>query len=167
MRRKSTGIYPENWAEIAANVKGTMGHIEGKIAAILDATTVVINRGSQDGVRKGLPFYVYTELGPFDDPNTGDSLGTITQMWGKVVVSQVADRLCLARTGYWRHPAWDSVMLASMFTQPGRIQLPIDKNQAQGWLTKIRVGTSVKSEHPSKPAVYNTGILLLMEVKNG
>ena len=130
-----------------------MGQIEGKIAAILDATTVVINRGSQDGARKGLSFYVYTELGPFDDPDTGESLGTITQVWGKVVVSQVADRLCLARTEYRRHPAWDTAYVASLFAQPVRIRLPIDKDQVQGWLTKVRVGTSVISAQPSAPAI--------------
>lgn len=125
-----------------------MGQIEGKIAAILDATTVVINRGSQDGVVKGLPFYVYSELGPFDDPDSGESLGTITQLWGKVVVSRVADRLCLARTEYEPYPAWEAGVLSRVFAQPVRVALPVDKDEVQGWLTKVHVGTLVISETP-------------------
>lgn len=75
-------------------------YIEGKIAALLDKTTVVINRGAYHNVGIGDTFYIYSQIGPFTDPETGDDLGTTTKVWGKVEVTIVEDGFCVARTQY-------------------------------------------------------------------
>ena len=131
-----------------------MEQIKGKIAAILDQTTMVINRGSLDGVSRGLVFYVYTELGPFTDPDTGEDLGTIPQVWGRVVVSNVANRLCVARTEYEYAQGWEVDVLSGLFGgRRVRIKLPIDETEILGWPTKVQVGTEVISERPSSEGV--------------
>lgn len=131
-----------------------MEQIEGKIAAILDRTTIVINRGSLDGVSRGLVFYIYTELGPFADPDTGEDLGTIPQVWGRVLVSNVADRLCLASTEYEYTGGWELDVLGGLFGgRRVQIKLPIDETGISGWPSKVQVGTKVVSRRPSSAAV--------------
>jgi len=130
-----------------------MDQIKGKIAAILDRTTVVINRGSLDGVSKGLKFYIYTELGPFNDPDTGENLGTIPRVWGKVVVSTVADRLCLARTEYEYITPFEMKFLRGMLGERVQLELPVDRTEISGWPTEVHVGTEVISERPTLAAI--------------
>jgi len=123
-----------------------MGQIEGKVAAILDRTTIIINRGALDGVSKGLKFYIYTELGPFNDPDTGEDLGTIKKVWGRVHVSNVADRLCMARTEEHILPGIES-FLGAFSGRKVQIELPIDESEIASWSDRVSVGTRVISEH--------------------
>jgi hypothetical protein len=130
------------------------GQIEGKIAAILDRTTVIINRGSLDGVTKGFVFYVFSELGPFNDPDTGEDLGTIIQVWGKVIVSSVAERLCLAQTETKYIPRWDVRFLQRMFEgEEIQLKLPVDDADVSGWTKSVRLGTKVVSRPPKLEAI--------------
>lgn len=80
--------------------------IEGKVAAILDKHTVVINRGSSHGVARGDTFYIYNILGPFEDPDTGESLGTTTDTLSRVTVDTLEDKFCIASTASFRMPAF-------------------------------------------------------------
>lgn len=118
-----------------------MERTEGKIAAILDRTSVVINRGSIDGVSKKDIFWIYSELGPFFDPDTKESLGTTKRIWGKVVVSSVEARFCIAKTEYQTRNLSPLVSLANLFgTSIEQIQLPVDESQISRDLTKIEIG---------------------------
>ena len=110
-----------------------MERIEGKIAAILDRTTVVINRGSRDGVSRSDEFYIYSEVGPFVDPDTGETLGTTRKIWGKVAVSTVEDRFSIAQTGY--SSILDFVGRGLLGRQP----LPVDGEAISTDLTHITV----------------------------
>jgi hypothetical protein len=118
-----------------------MNKIEGKIAAILDKTTVVINRGYKDGVSKNDIFWIYSELGPFIDPDTKESLGTTKRIWGKVVVSNVEERFCIAKTEYQTRYLSPLVDLSTLFgTTRQQIQLPVDESQISKDLTKVEIG---------------------------
>jgi hypothetical protein len=130
-----------------------MEQIKGKIAAILDRTAVVINRGSLDGVSKGLAFYIYSELGPFYDPDTGENLGTITRVWGRVVVSNVADRLCIARTEYKDVQPWNLSVFRTVFGERVQIRLPVNETEISGWPSEVHVGSEVISERPTPAAI--------------
>jgi hypothetical protein len=112
---------------------------EGKIAAILDRTTVVINRGSKNNVSKHDAFWIYSELGPFFDPDTKEDLGTTKRIWGKVVVSAVEERFCIAKTEYQISNFAALAGLTALFGTT-RIQLPVDETQIQRDLTKIEIG---------------------------
>ena len=123
-----------------------MENADGKIAAILSRTRVVINRGSLNGVEKGDSFLIYTQIGPFYDPDTKENLGTTTELWGRVSVTTVEDRFCVAETGYeHKGPLWNQIVLSNMFgSTTERIILPVREEQIQTGLTKIQVGFLAK-----------------------
>jgi len=123
-----------------------MENVDGKIAAILSRTRVVINRGSLNGVEKGDSFLIYTLLGPFHDPDTNENLGTTTEVWGRVSVTTVEDRFCVAETGYeYKNTLFSELFINKMFnTTSERIKLPVREDQIQAGLSKIQVGFLAK-----------------------
>jgi len=67
--------------------------IEGKVARILDEYSVIINRGSADGVADGMRFVVFTEVDEVADPDTGDSLGKWELIKGRLSAAHVQERM--------------------------------------------------------------------------
>lgn len=63
--------------------------IEGKIAKIVDERTVIVNRGSEAGVREGMKFAIFTGGDAVTDPDTGQSLGTWEIVKGHVEATHV------------------------------------------------------------------------------
>ena len=49
--------------------------IAGKVAAIIDDTTLVLNIGADHGVVDGMAFAVFASHGEIVDPDSGESLG--------------------------------------------------------------------------------------------
>lgn len=72
--------------------------IEGKVAEVLNQRELVINRGSEHGVKDGMRFEVIDETLEFLDPDTKEPLGTITRPKIRVSVSDVQPRFSIART---------------------------------------------------------------------
>ncbi|WP_414470396.1 hypothetical protein [Methanobacterium sp. ACI-7] len=75
-----------------------MEPIKGNIVGIKDEYTVVINKGSEDGVKEGDVFVIYDEGEEIIDI-TGESLGTLEIVKGKVEVDHTAERysICSSR----------------------------------------------------------------------
>jgi len=75
------------------------GVITGKVAEIISDREVVLNRGSEDGVREGMYFKI---LDPnaveVRDPDTGEVLGGLKRVKVVVRAEQVAGRITLAST---------------------------------------------------------------------
>lgn len=69
----------------------------GKVAAIVDDTTVVLNVGSRHGVHEGMLFAIVAQHQEIRDPETGESLGRWESVKGRVVVTHVQERMCTAR----------------------------------------------------------------------
>lgn len=64
------------------------------VAKVLDEYTLVINRGSNDGVKKGQRFLIYDVSDEeIKDPATGESLGHLEIVKGIGKVTHVQDRL--------------------------------------------------------------------------
>jgi hypothetical protein len=73
--------------------------IRGKVAQIINSQELVINRGSQAGVREGMRFAVLEAgLGAIRDPDTGEDLGSIQRTKVQVEVTQVRELLSVAGT---------------------------------------------------------------------
>lgn len=134
--------------------------IEGKIAAILDTTTVVINRGRLDGVKIGDIFYIYSTIGPFSDPDTDEDLGTTARVWGKVETSIVADKFSVAKTPY--DTSLTGFLAINLFRNT-RIRLPVDETEISRGLERIKVGFSVVAERSSQRATVEEHPLLANE----
>ena len=72
--------------------------VEGKVAKILGNNEIVINRGRNEGVRPGTLFEVFTPEGEeVWDPDTGETLGTVEDVKAQAEVTEVKDRLAVAR----------------------------------------------------------------------
>lgn len=71
--------------------------INGKVAAVIDDTTLVLNVGYQQGVGEGMVFVIFAEYGDIPDPETGESLGKWEMIKARVAVTHVQERMCTAR----------------------------------------------------------------------
>ncbi len=72
--------------------------VEGKVAKILGNNEIVINRGRGQGVRQGMLFEIFAPEGEeVWDPDTGETLGTVEDIKAKAEVTEVKDRLSVAR----------------------------------------------------------------------
>ena len=72
--------------------------LEGKVAKILGKGEIVINRGRQNGVRQGMMFEVFSPGGEeVWDPDTGETLGTVEDVKARAEITEVKDRLAVAR----------------------------------------------------------------------
>jgi hypothetical protein len=79
--------------------QGAREPIEGKVAKILTARELVINRGSAEGVKQGMKFEVLDpKVEDVTDPDTGASLGGIDRPKVRVEVTRLAEHLAIART---------------------------------------------------------------------
>lgn len=73
--------------------------IEGRVAQILTARELVINRGIVEGVEVGMRFAVLNRRGTeIKDPDTGEVLGSVELDKVLVKVVRVDDHLAVART---------------------------------------------------------------------
>ncbi|MDP9456023.1 MAG: hypothetical protein M3Q60_09580 [Actinomycetota bacterium] len=72
--------------------------VEGKVAKILGKGEIVINRGRQHGVRGGMLFEIFAPEGEeVWDPDTGETLGTVEDVKAKAEVTEVKEKLAVAR----------------------------------------------------------------------
>ena len=72
--------------------------VEGKVAKILSKGEIVLNRGRSHGVRTGMLFEIFAPEGEeVWDPDTGETLGTVEDVKAKAEVTEVKERLAIAR----------------------------------------------------------------------
>lgn len=72
--------------------------VEGKIAKILGNSEVVINRGRNHGVRRGMLFEIFSPEGEeVWDPDTGETLGSVEDVKAKAEVVEIKEKLSVAR----------------------------------------------------------------------
>ena len=72
--------------------------ITGKVAAIVDDTTLVLNVGARHGVHEGMLFAVVAEHEDIRDPDSGESLGRWESVKGRVAVTHVQEQMATARS---------------------------------------------------------------------
>lgn len=72
-----------------------------KIAKIISTTALVINAGSEEGVKLNQKYGILDENGVGEtvyDPDTQKSLGTLDDFKGKVIITQVYDHMAVAQS---------------------------------------------------------------------
>ena len=72
--------------------------INGKVAALIDDTTLVLNVGFQEGVQEGMSFVIFAEYQEILDPDSGEPLGKWEMVKAQVVVDHVQERMCTVRS---------------------------------------------------------------------
>lgn len=66
-----------------------------KIVEIIDSTKIVINAGSNEGIRENQRFLVYSLDGKeIIDPDTGKSLGNLEVVKGTGIASFIQEKMC-------------------------------------------------------------------------
>ena len=72
--------------------------VEGKVAKILSKGEIVLNRGRLHGVRTGMLFEIFAPEGEeVWDPDTGETLGTVEDVKARAEVTEVKEKLAVAR----------------------------------------------------------------------
>ena len=71
--------------------------ISGKVAAIIDDTTLVLNVGLEQGVREGMTFVVFDEHAEIVDPDTGETLGNWEMVKARLVATHVQEGMCTVK----------------------------------------------------------------------
>jgi hypothetical protein len=70
----------------------------GKIAHIIDETHVILNIGSNQGVKLNQIFLIYQEGDEVFDPDTNESLGKVEITKGRIIVEHVQEKMAIAAT---------------------------------------------------------------------
>lgn len=121
-----------------------MVEIKGKVAAILDQYTLVLNIGTENGVKKGMKFVIY-ELGDsISDPETAAVLGSLEIVKGFAEVVNIQEKLCTVRSSEeqteYLSPIWT---VSKQITK--RVSLPVSGSTVDiSNRVKIKVGDLVR-----------------------
>ena len=95
--------------------------IRGKVARVLNAREVALNRGSNDGVEVGMIFNILSSAGSeIRDPDTGELLGSVELPKATVKVTMVQNRVSVASTFRTRkvNVGGSGLGIAGMFEPP-------------------------------------------------
>lgn len=80
-------------------MSGQVKPIRGKIARVLSAREVVINKGADSGVEIGMVFKILSTKGSeIKDPDTGEALGSVDLVKTSVKITEVQERIAVAST---------------------------------------------------------------------
>ncbi|MGM7449414.1 hypothetical protein ACP7H9_12955 [Idiomarina sp. ST20R2A10] len=79
--------------------ESTLSKYPASVVKVIDDYTVVINRGSEDGVSKGDQFLVYyVDQEELIDPETGESLGNLEVVRGTGSVTHVQRKMATIKS---------------------------------------------------------------------
>ena len=145
--------------------------INGKVAALIDDTTLVLNVGFQEGVQVGMAFVIFAEYQEILDPDSGELLGKWEMVKARVVVDHVQERMCTVRSVLVseedRPGTLSAMMVQHSFGQYGqqnaeRESLDISSRDSRGrpQLQPIALGDgarSVERREDGQNAVPETG----------
>jgi hypothetical protein len=81
-----------------------MADYKAKVVKIIDNYSVVINKGSDDGISEGGKYLLLGIGEEIIDPDTNENLGNIELVRGKVEVSHVQERMATLISDDWTKP---------------------------------------------------------------
>ena len=76
--------------------------IIGKVARILNESELILNVGRLDDVKWGMEFVIYSESEHVLDPETGEDLGAIETVKGRVKTTHVMEEMSRAKTSTYQ-----------------------------------------------------------------
>lgn len=137
--------------------------ITGYVAKILNSRQLVINKGQEDGIKKGMIFTVFDKKGDnIKDPVTGTNLGSVRRPKVSVKVIEVEPKLSVAETYKSERvniggSGMNLVGVARMFEPPKYIdQYETLKTNEQTWEDLDESESFVKSGDPIEQEVKDT-----------
>ena len=138
--------------------------IEGKVAAIIDDTTLVLNVGSEQGVEEGMAFAIFALHGEIEDPDSGQPLGRWEVVKARVVATHVQARLCTVRSPVVGEAPMvgDTRPLSAMMVEHSVARAP---GQEQWQRLEVR-GTDVRGRPQNQPIAVGDGARSLATAEN-
>ena len=135
--------------------------IEGKVAAIIDDTTLVLNIGSEQGVAEGTAFAIFATHGQIADPDSGELLGLWEMVKAQVVVTHVQPRICTVRA-----PVVDEVQMVGD-TRPlssMMVEHSVTSAKAEEEWKRLQVrGSDISGRPQSQPIAVGDGARSLVD----
>ena len=130
--------------------------IIGKVARIMSDEEVILSVGSEHGVKENMEFVIFSESDHVYDPETGEDLGAIEIVKGRVRVCHVMDKMSRARTlTYQVHvpslPETVKWLGSALYSEPRvetrRRKLKVPEGQVQPLAVDlvVRIGDKVRS----------------------
>jgi len=120
--------------------------IIGRVARILSNEEVVLSVGSEDGVKEDMEFVIFSESDHIWDLETGDDLGAIETVKGRVKVYHVQDRMSRARTlTYQVHRPSNFAWLTGAGVETRRRKLQVDRVLPLAEDLAVKDGDKVRS----------------------
>ena len=122
--------------------------IQTRVARILSPTQVILAAGSEHGVEEGMEFVIYDLGPPVFDPQTGESLGELELVKGRVRATHIQDKMTVATTLAREVTVSGMLELMGSRTQTIYEKLPVEESAVlvQNDL-KVRLGDLVRSVH--------------------
>jgi hypothetical protein len=121
--------------------------VQGKIIKILDNERIIVNVGYNDGVVKGMKFYIFSEGDEVNDPETNISLGRIEIIKHRVIVIQVQDKFSIMRSNEFFSPPVERFFIGSTASRKMRtFNIEETCKDAISLNKCIHVGDKVKQE---------------------
>ena len=139
--------------------------IEGKVAAIIDDTTLVLNIGGEQGVEEGMAFAIFAAHGEIKDPDSGESLGHWEMVKARVVATHVQPRLCTVRAPVVGEAPviGDTRTLSAMMVEHS---VSPARGAAEWQRLEVR-GADISGRPQSQPIVVGDGARSLVEAEDG
>jgi hypothetical protein len=130
--------------------------IYATVAKVIDSTAIIIAAGADNGVREGMEFVIYDLSETIRDPESGEDLGRLELVKGRVFAEHVQDKMTVARTRPTQTSYSSRVMsiedfhraaIAAALSAPTREQLKIAGSSPTSPETDrtVRVGDNVRS----------------------
>ena len=123
-------------------------HISGKVIKIINLFSVIIDVGTNEGVKRGMKFIIYEEGDEIKDPTSNNSLGRLELVKGTVEVEHVQTNFSLTSSLTQNYKDLFPTALIG-FPRMTRRPLPIDENSitplSKKDADKIKVGDLVRN----------------------
>ena len=136
--------------------------IVGKVAAIIDDTTLVLNVGAEHGVVEGMAFAIFASYGEIVDPDSGESLGSWEMVKARVVATHVQPRMCTVRApAVGNAPTvGDTRPLSAMM-----VEHSVSSAKEEGEWERLEVrGVDISGRPQAQPIAVGDGARVLAEI---
>src|SRR5215212_8138671 len=154
-----------NLSKLSKRSEGATGMaVAGKVAKVLGNNEIVINRGRGQGVRQGMLFEIFAPEGEeVWDPDTGETLGTVEDVKAKAEVTEVKERLAVARIQNAQETPFGAVDIGEMQENLQRMfgQMFGDDVQVRGF------GTNQGGDDPDLESMLGSPLQDLSKVQVG
>lgn len=120
--------------------------IQGKVARILNERDLVINKGSIAGVKEGMIFAILESTIEITDPDSGDSLGSITREKIRIRIVDVEGQFSVGKTYETYRSGSYPASIAAVIGSPTKVRT-------------LRLGINLSSSGDENDALVDIGDL--------